>query len=191
MKPDSVLEQPADKKDESLNLKVTASEETSVPFPKSTETDPVDKSFQNAVKECLPQYADENNSSQLVARIYQDYQNKDEIISQNVELENIHISIDNEERRIQILRDVGPNRSEYHYFKLDAEGIPEYMPLPSTNMSEWIKDQTVTYRERRVAISFKDQSYMQYEVINDQIKDWFWRGPQKSLFCQSNNCVCK
>ncbi len=125
----------------------------------------MDKSFENAVRECLPQYVDETNASQLVARIYQEYQNKDEIISQNVELENIHISIDNEERRIQILRDVAPNRAEYHYFKLDAEGIPEYMPLPSTSMSEWIKDQTVTYREQRVAISFKDQSYMQYEVI--------------------------
>ncbi len=162
-----------------------------VPLPQSNNSESADSSFAQALKQCAPDFANETSSSNLIARIYKDYENKNEIESQNIELENIHFLIEGEERRIQILRDVNPSRVEYHYFKLDAEGIPEHLPLPSASMSEWLKNQSATYREERIAIVFKDQSYLQYEVIDNQINDWFWRGPKKSLFCQNKLCVCK
>ena len=125
------------------------------------------------------------------------------IQSEIKEVENYNIKLpDGSERRIHIIpadNENSKNRIEMRYFKLDAEGYPERIPLKPEQtfdpqpefLNSLISQGSIKLHQIRSIAKLKDNSTLSLDMRNDRVFEFQLRGDNKTLSCRELNCLCQ
>jgi hypothetical protein len=123
--------------------------------------------------------------------------------SETKDIENYHIRLaDGSERRLHLTpsdSDNGANHTELRYFKLDAEGYPERIPLTPEQtldpkpefMNSLLSQGKIELHQVHAVMQLKDQSSLLLETRNDRVYEFQLRGEDKTLSCRELNCLCQ
>lgn len=156
--------------------------------------------FQSKATQCMgPELGKSTTPDDLLRELFKN----DPIVSSQFELENTHIQLpDGSERRMHlILADDTQHKGalELRYFKLDAEGLPERIPLsreqtynPKPEFLQSLKSQGKTiYHETKDTRTLKDGTSMILTMIDDKVYEFQIFAQGKTFSCREMNCACR
>lgn len=158
-------------------------------------------SFRKALGNCAPEIAAQGIGSPKGLLEYLKTAVGIEI--DQVQIENYNFILkDGSERRIHLIPADESNSSsskEMRYYKLDAEGLPERIFLPKEEalnpspavIEKLMKDSTLKLHQIKSSIKYKDQTQVAVDFVNDGVQSLQFFGPQKTLNCDTQECVCQ
>ncbi len=163
----------------------------------NTEEDPVTSSgadnFLESLRACAPEVAAQAIATPEALMEY--LQKSVGIKTDEISLENYHLTLpDGSLRRVHIISSDNtnnPGKKEIRFFKLDAEGIPERLPL---NGSETVESLlalgSVTRHETRSQLELKDSSTVSLEMHDKKVFEFQYNNHGKLLSCRFKSCQC-
>lgn len=179
-----------------------ATEKNEVPTPASPveAMSPQVADFQKKIHDCFPDLNVEGitNSEQLLRQEVTD----NPVQKTQFEMENTHIELpDGSLRRIHLIPSEKANSAnilELRYFKLDAEGLPERIPLsdketynPSKEFIDSLKSQgRVVFHQTKEHRWLKDGTQIEINRVDHQIFELQISQPDKTLSCRALRCLC-
>lgn len=121
---------------------------------------------------------------------------------QNVLIENYHLQLpNNEERRIHLIANEKGDSSqgrELRYFKLDAQGLPQLIPLkpkesinPDAKVLEkFLQQGQIIYHQSKESWILNDNSNLEIEFQNEKIYEFQYQLHGKIFSCRDLDCQC-
>ena len=157
------------------------------------DTTPVKDNFLENLKKCAPEIA-----AQAVAtpEALMEYLKKSVgIKSEDITIENYHITLnDGSQRRIHVVASDNtnsPNKKELRFFKLDAEGYPERLPLKGDEtLQSLLALGTLQHREVKSQLNLKDDTSVSLETHDNKVFEFQYTNHNHVLSCRLKECQC-
>ena len=173
----------------------TVSSDTPATAVTETEPDstPTRDNFLESLKKCAPEIA-----AQAIAtpEALMEYLKKSiGIKTENISIENFHIVLkDGSQRRIHVVdsdNSNSANKKELRFFKLDAEGYPERLPLKGNETLESLLALgTVQHHEVKSQLALKDNTSVSLEVHDNKVYEFQFTNHDHVLSCRLKECQC-
>ncbi|WP_413577860.1 hypothetical protein ACLVWU_05180 [Bdellovibrio sp. HCB290] len=149
--------------------------------------------FNESLRACAPEIA-----AQAVAtpEALMEYLRKSlGVKSETVLLENYHVDLPNgTKRRIHVIGDDNTNSKDkkiVKYYKLDAQDLPEEIPLgPEDTIEKLLSTGKVTRVEKKMELKLKDDSSASLEMHDNKIFQFQFNNHGKVLSCLYKECQC-
>ncbi len=150
--------------------------------------------FLSALQTCAPEIAAQAVGTPEALIEY--LQKSVGVKKEDVSLENYHLTLPNGSlRRVHLIVADNTNSSsqkELRFFKLDAEGYPERLPLKGTETLESLLALgTVTKHEARSEFLLKDDSSLALEMHDKKVFEFQYNNHGKVLSCRFKDCLCR
>lgn len=157
--------------------------------PTPTEKD----NFLESLQKCAPEVAAQTIATPEALIEY--LEKSTGVQAEELALENYHLTLpDGSVRRVhQILADNTNSRSvkELRFFKLDAEGYPERIPLKGSETLESLLAQgRIDRHEVKKQLRLKDGSSVSLETHDQRIFEFQFNNLGKILSCRYKECLC-
>ncbi|MBV2167653.1 MAG: hypothetical protein KUL82_02995 [Bdellovibrio sp.] len=173
------------------------SDESFLGAPESSESSPEDSNkdnFLSALQNCAPEIAAQTVGTPEGLVEY--LQKSVGVKKEDVSLENYHLTLPNGSlRRIHVIVADNTNSSskkELRFFKLDAEGYPERLPLKGNEtLLSLLALGTVTKHEARSQFLLKDDSSLALEMHDQKVFELQYNNHGKVLSCRFKDCLCQ
>lgn len=154
---------------------------------------PVKDNFLENLKKCAPEIA-----AQAVAtpEALMEYLKKSVgIKSEDITIENYHLTLnDGSQRRIHVVASDNtnsPNKKELRFFKLDAEGYPERLPLKGgETLQSLLALGTLQHREVKSQLNLKDNTSVSLETHDNKVFEFQYTNHNHVLSCRLKECQC-
>lgn len=154
---------------------------------------PTKDNFLESLKKCAPEIA-----AQAVAtpEALMEYLKKSVgIKSEDISIENFHILLkDGSQRRIHVVasdKSNSANKKELRFFKLDAEGYPERLPLKGNETLESLLAQgTLQHHEVKSQLALKDNTSVSLEMHDNKVYEFQFTNHDHVLSCRLKECQC-
>ncbi|MFM6928010.1 MAG: hypothetical protein ACKOX6_06065 [Bdellovibrio sp.] len=171
----------------------TAPSLPSVESESEPDSTPRKDNFLENLKKCAPEIA-----AQAVAtpEALMEYLKKSVgIKSEDITIENYHITLnDGSQRRIHVVASDNtnsPNKKELRFFKLDAEGYPERLPLkPEETLQSLLALGTLQHREVKSQLNLKDDTSVSLETHDNKVYEFQYTNHNHVLSCRLKECQC-
>lgn len=155
---------------------------------------PADDNFRQVLVQCYPNTAAWNVVGPEA--YYEAYKKNVGVRKTDREIENYHLRLaDGSERRIQVLPSDNTNsqtQKEFRLFKLDAQGMPERLPLQTGETLDRLLAQGELFnREWKERTEMNDGSVFMVEVHNNSIFEFQHAGSSNTFSCRGKSCVCQ
>ncbi|KHD88312.1 MAG: hypothetical protein OM95_09185 [Bdellovibrio sp. ArHS] len=149
--------------------------------------------FLAALKSCAPEVAAQAIATPEALMEY--LQKSVGVAHEDISVENYHLTLkDGTLRRIHVIASDNtnsPEKKEIRYFKLDAEGYPERLPLKGDETVESLLAQgTVTKHEVKSKLELKDGSTVNLEMHDQRAYEFQYNNHGKVLSCRFSTCQC-
>lgn len=154
---------------------------------------PTKDNFLENLKKCAPEIA-----AQAIAtpEALMEYLKKSiGVKAENISIENFHIVLkDGSQRRIHLVdsdNTNSANKKELRFFKLDAEGYPERLPLKGNETLESLLALgTVQHHEVKSLLALKDNTSVSLEVHDNKVYEFQFSNHDHVLSCRLKECQC-
>jgi len=166
-----------------------AKTETTTPYTVEAEKPSSKDTFRASLQTCAPDIAAQGIGTPEALMEY--LKKSVGVAKEEVDVQNYHITLpDNSERRIQVrLTDAG--KKELLFFKLDAQGYPEQLPINGDETLESLLSQGhLVRKEVKANWSLKDKTHVTLQTHDDRIFEFQYMGHQKVLSCRYTDCQC-
>lgn len=159
----------------------------------SEQSDSSVNNFLDALKACAPEVAAQGIGTPEALVEY--LQKSVGVANQDVSVENFHITLpDGSKRRIHVIMDDNTNstqKKEIRFFKLDAEGYPDRLPLKTTDTLESLLALgTLTRHEKKSLVTLKDDTFLEVEMHDNKVFEFQYNNQGRILSCRYTDCVC-
>lgn len=149
--------------------------------------------FLESLKTCAPEIAAQGIGTPEALVEY--LQKSVGVANQDVSVENFHITLpDGSKRRIHVIMDDNTNSSqkkEIRFFKLDAEGYPDRLPLKTSDTLESLLALgTLTRHEVKSLLTLKDDTFLEVEMHDNKVFEFQYNNQGHILSCRYTDCVC-
>ncbi|KYG67930.1 hypothetical protein AZI87_01250 [Bdellovibrio bacteriovorus] len=154
---------------------------------------PQQDNFLASLKACAPEIAAQAIATPEALLEY--LQKSVGVAREEIAVENYHLTLkDGTLRRVHVIAADNTNsadKKEIRYFKLDAEGYPERLPLKSDETVESLLAQgTVTKHEVKSKLDLKDGSSVSLEMHDQRAFEFQYDNHGKVLSCRLRACQC-
>lgn len=156
--------------------------------------------FQEKAAQCMgPELAKNPTPDDLVREL----EKTNPVVKSQFQLENTHIRLpDGSERRLHMIIADNTNHKnarELRYFKLDADGLPERIPLSPEQtfnpkpefLRSLIGQGEVIYHQTKDSKTLKDGASMILTMVNNKVYEFQIFNHGKTFSCRELNCVCR
>lgn len=159
----------------------------------SEQSDSNVNSFLESLKGCAPEIAAQGIGTPEALVEY--LQKSVGVANQDVFVENFHITLpDGSKRRVHVIMDDNTNstqKKEIRFFKLDAEGYPDRLPLKNSDTLESLLALgTLTRHESKSLVTLKDDTFLEVEMHDNKVFEFQYNNQGRILSCRYTDCVC-
>lgn len=159
----------------------------------SEPTGEIKDNFLESLRGCAPEVAAQAIATPEALMEY--LQKSVGVKTEEVSLENFHLTLpDGSKRRVHVVVSDNTNsttKKEIRFFKLDAEGYPERLPLKGNETVESLLAQgTQTHHEARSQLLLKDGSSVNLERHDQRVFEFQFSNHGKILSCRFKECLC-
>lgn len=159
------------------------------------------KEFQSKVAECFSSPA--LLSAETPEVFFRNLITENPVQESQFEMENTHIQLpDGSLRRLHLIPSDRSNNSktlELRYFKLDADGLPQRIPLskeqtfhPKPEFIQSLKDQgKVVFHQTKEHQLLKDGAQVSLDQVDDKIFEMQIFSADKTFSCRAMKCECR
>ncbi|WP_413560485.1 hypothetical protein [Bdellovibrio sp. HCB209] len=117
------------------------------------------------------------------------------VTSEDITVENYHLTLpDNSQRRIHVIAADNTNSKTAQtvkFYKLDAEGLPEEIPLKADDSIEKLLALgKITRNEKKMDLKLKDGSAVSLEMHDNKVYQFQFNNHGKVLSCLYKDCQC-
>lgn len=112
-----------------------------------------------------------------------------------VSIENYHLTLaDGSARRVHVIgsdSSKNPQTKEIRLYKLDAEGYPDRVPLPTgATLESLLGEGKVQRHELRAELKLKDNSTINVEKHDQKVFEFQFNNHGRILSCRLSSCQC-
>ncbi|NUN05317.1 MAG: hypothetical protein HUU57_06115 [Bdellovibrio sp.] len=159
----------------------------------SEPTGEIKDNFLESLKACAPEVAAQAIATPEALMEY--LQKSIGVKTEEVSVENFHLTLpDGSKRRVHVVISDNTNsttKKEIRFFKLDAEGYPERLPLKGDEtLKSLLAQGTQTRHEARLQLLLKDGSSVNLERHDQKVFEFQFANHGKVLSCRFKECLC-